>query len=86
MVIVFSEKVDMVDFLQFIIFLPKGFGEAAICEEAILQNSHAVKSGSILRDKFRREIWFLSQQQRIVNSNIYKGYFHLQEMNEFLII
>ena len=56
MVIVFSEKVDMVDFLQFIIFLPKRFGEAAICEVAILQNSHAVKSGSILRDKFRREI------------------------------
>ena len=56
MVIVFSEKVEMVDFLQFIIFLPKGFGEVAICEVAILQNNHAVKSGSIVRDKFRRGI------------------------------
>ena len=44
MVIVFSEKGEMVDSFQFMIFFPKCFEEVTICEVAILQNNHAAKS------------------------------------------
>ena len=75
MVIVFSEKGKMVDSIQLVNFLPKCFVEVALCEVAILQNNHAVKSGSIVRDKFRRGIWVWLQHKEIVNSKMHKGYF-----------